>query len=937
MTVERDAKELGEASSPPQGDGPFLTAFHMSPSLIAVSTIAEGRFLVVNEAFAKKTGYALADIIGKTSRELDLFSTYSDRAATLEKLRAQGMARDVRVDVRTKDGTLLKGFFHAQFIPYQGQHCLLTIFNDMTETLDAMQALAASEAKYRTLAESSPEMIYVIDRQGVVQYVNPAGLAHFAGVEGSVIGKHLRDLYPPAIAERHLGAIAAVVDTGRPLTSELLEHFPTGARWIDARLSPIRDATSAITGVLGMSQDITERKRAEERAVVQRDLALALLQTTDLALGLRACFESALRVSGMDCGGIYLRDARSGDLRLVHHQGLSAAFVDAVRHVPADAPNTAVVMAGKPVYAPRGALPASALLGPEEEGLRSIAVIPFAHRDEVIGCLNLASHALAEVPIEAKVALETIVAQIGSSVAGLRAAAALQESEERFRAIFEQASVGIAMADQALRFTRVNGVFSSMLGWSEQDLAGVTLRDIIDPDDRVTEGECLDRLSHGETRRYTAQKRYLRKGGGSLWADLSVSAMYDASGDFLQYLVVMEDISARKRAEEELQRANRIEALKVFAGGIAHDFNNLLSGMLGYLDLARQELPHHHPACEYLDKSFPAFERAKDLARQMLTFAKGGAPLKKPLELPDLLRSSCQLALSGSNIRCDYHIDDDLWPVEGDEHQLAQVWSNLALNAWQAMPDGGTITISAENRALAPGQVGKLAAGRYVAVAVRDEGMGIPEKIIDKVFDPFFTTKHRGSGLGLATSHSIVTRHGGHIGVASRPAEGSVFTVFLPASSGPAANPPKTAPDVDWRGSGRVLVMDDERDIREMIRDILSRHGYEVEVAADGRASVDMYARAMREAKGFDLVILDLTVPGGTGGAWALRELKKLDPHVVAIVSSGYSDHAELTHFEEHGFSGMVAKPYRASVLLLAVRNALGRKGSAEGGNDAQP
>jgi two-component system cell cycle sensor histidine kinase/response regulator CckA len=476
-----------------------------------------------------------------------------------------------------------------------------------------------------------------------------------------------------------------------------------------------------------------------------------------------------------------------------------------------------------------------------------------------------------------------------------------------------------------------------MLGYSEHELAGLTLWDVTHPDDLATDGEGLERLGHGETRRYTAEKRYLRKSGGSLWAEIAVSLLHDAAGDFLHYLVVMEDISAKKRAEEELQRADRIEALKVFAGGIAHDFNNLLSGMLGYFDLARQELPKHHPAAEYLDKSFPAFERAKDLARQMLTFAKGGAPLKKPLELPQLLRASCHLALSGSNIRCEYHIDDDLWPIEGDEHQLAQVWSNLVLNAWQAMPNGGTVTISAENRELAAGQVGKLPAGRYLAVAVRDEGIGIPEKIIDKVFDPFFTTKQRGSGLGLATSHSIVTRHGGHLEVASRPTEGSVFTVFLPVSSGPAASPSKHVPEPDLRGSGRVLVMDDERAIREMVRDILSRHGYAVEVAAEGRAAVDLYARAMREAKGFDLVILDLTVPGGMGGAWALRELKQIDPQVVAIVSSGYSDNAELTHFEQHGFAGMVAKPYRASVLLLAVKNAMARKGNAAREEDTRP
>ena len=294
------------------------------------------------------------------------------------------------------------------------------------------------------------------------------------------------------------------------------------------------------------------------------------------------------------------------------------------------------------------------------------------------------------------------------------------------------------------------------------------------------------------------------------------------------------------------------------------------------------------------------------------------------MRLQDILRDSCSLALSGSNIKCEYRIDDNLWLIEGDENQLAQVFSNLVINAWQAMPEGGAVTIGAENCALESGQVGKLPAGRYVVLTVKDEGIGIPEKIIDKIFDPFFTTKQRGSGLGLATSYSIVTRHGGHIVVSSRPGEGSAFTIFLPASDLPGVHEPETAADADLRGSGRVLVMDDERVIREMVRDILT--GYEVVITAEGREAVEEYNNALREKNGFNLVILDLTVPGGMGGEKTLQELRKVDPQVVAIVSSGYSDNAELTRFQEFGFSGMVAKPYRTAELLLAVKKAISKK-----------
>jgi PAS domain S-box-containing protein len=502
----------------------------------------------------------------------------------------------------------------------------------------------------------------------------------------------------------------------------------------------------------------------------------------------------------------------------------------------------------------------------------------------------------------------------------------LRQSEERFRTVFEQASIGIAMSDREFRFFRVNAAFCAMFGYSAEELSAMTFKDITHPAYLSADIENVARLTRREIPFYKTIKQYIKKNGDELWAEITLSILRNEKGEFLHSLVLVEDITARKRAEEEMQRAARLESLKMFAGGIAHDFNNLLGGIFGHIDLARSELPTKHKAAEYLDKSFPAFERAKHLARQLLTFAKGGAPIRKPVRLPDLIRDTCALSLSGSNVKCKHRFADQLWAVEGDENQLAQVFGNLMINASQAMPEGGVVTVVAENRTIEAGRIGKLSAGRYVTVTVWDQGIGIPEKLLDKIFDPFFTTKLRGSGLGLATSHSIITRHGGHIEVASKQGEGSAFTIWLPASVSQDLSEDLKESVADLCGSGRILVMDDERIIREVINHILTGAGYEVVLTAEGKETVEEYGKAMRTKKAFRAVILDLTVPDGMGGEKTLRELKKLDPDVVAIVSSGYSDDDLLANYSAHGFAAMVSKPYRSSELLLTVKHALGSK-----------
>ena len=505
-----------------------------------------------------------------------------------------------------------------------------------------------------------------------------------------------------------------------------------------------------------------------------------------------------------------------------------------------------------------------------------------------------------------------------------RAEDGLRESEEKFRSLFMAEADAIVLFDGENGFFReVNGAAVKLYGYSREEFLSLHYTAIsAEPDATIA--------SVNRTLAASADKvalRYHRKKDGTVFpVEISTSTVR-LKGRILVCTIVR-DITERKRTEEELQRAEKLESLSVFAGGIAHDFNNLLGGVFGYMEMARETLRPNTRAADYLDNALSSFERAKHLSRQMVTFAKGGAPVKKPLNLGELLRETSGLALCGSNVKAEFATGDDLWMLEADENQLSQVFSNLLINARQAMPKGGVVTVAAQNRSLEANAVGHLPAGTYVAVVIKDRGSGIPQELFAKIFDPFFTTKAKGSGLGLSTSYSIVNRHGGHIEVASEPGAGAAFTVWLPASVGSAAPFSAPARDRSPRRSchGRILVMDDEQAIREMVRDMLVSAGYKVTLAADGEAAVAKYRKAFTAGTPFDLVIFDLTVPGAMGGETAMAALRKIDPGALGIVSSGYADNPVLANAAQYGFAGVTAKPYRKRELLETVKSVLGKK-----------
>jgi PAS domain S-box-containing protein len=502
---------------------------------------------------------------------------------------------------------------------------------------------------------------------------------------------------------------------------------------------------------------------------------------------------------------------------------------------------------------------------------------------------------------------------------------ALRQSEEKFRSIFDNAGVGIAMIDTEGTHLENNPALCRMTGFSEEELTGKGIPYRYWPDQLVgTLSETVKRVS--AEGRIETETRFRRKTGGEFPVSIVASSVFDHSGRQVASLWIIQDISERSKVDEELLKEEKLESVGVLAGGIAHDFNNILTGVMGYISLAKMCSRPDDRSFEFLEKAEKASLKAKALTQQLLTFSKGGAPVKKTAVITDIIRDTAIFASRGSKVRCEFSLPADLWLADIDVGQISQVIQNLIINAEQAMPGGGTIHIKAEN-------IGNIAAEvlyglpldsrRYIKISIQDRGVGIPTECLTKIFDPYFTTKQKGSGLGLATTHSIVKRHEGHISVESKYGEGATFHLYLPASEKQEAydfhEGEKRAP---W-GEGRVLVMDDEDIVREVAGKMLKALGYEPAFAADGAEAIEKYEKAQLSGGAFDAVIMDLTIPGGMGGEEAIGRLLAIDPHLKAIASSGYSTDPIMSDSKAYGFRGFIAKPYVIEELGKVLHDVL--------------
>jgi len=500
----------------------------------------------------------------------------------------------------------------------------------------------------------------------------------------------------------------------------------------------------------------------------------------------------------------------------------------------------------------------------------------------------------------------------------IQAELTVRESEQKLKSLLDIMPVGVAWADQAGNVEYLNQFFVERFGYNKEDIKIARdwffnaypdpgyRRQIIDLQRSEIEA---DKKKHNYTPMFEARVTCKNGEVRHIITKLTMSEK--------RTVMILIDITDREVLQEQIIKTQKLESIGILAGGIAHNFNNALTGVLGFISLTGKQLDESHKAWTMLQHAERATKRAAGIAKQLLTFARGGAPIKKPVSVRKLVEESVELALNGTKVRSQLLIPDSIHSVIADEDQLSQVFSNLTINAVQAMPKGGTLTISAENIETTSNTAVSGQQIAHVRITFTDEGHGIPAAELSKIFDPYYTTKPSNTGLGLASAHSIINKHGGYILVSSNVGQGTTFTLTLPSTGCTIEQIDNKAESLltPNRTIGSILVMDDEESIREVARETVKFLGYEVTVCADGHEAVEIYKKAHESDTTFMAAILDLTIPGGMGGAEAAKQILSFDPGAKLIVSSGYSFDPVMSDYKKYGFLAAVAKPYQADDL----------------------
>jgi len=784
------------------------------------------------------------------------------------------------------------------------------------------EQLRESQKSAQDIIDSSLDMIIAVDKERRIVEFNRTAQETFGYSREEVLGKHIDILYNDPT--EGLEVNESVRRTGRfigKVTNKRKsgESFPS---FISASI--LHNTKGKPTGFMGISRDITQQKQMEEELREHRERLEALVRERTVELvetneELRQEIAKRTRVEEA------LRESEEKYRALV--ENANEAILVAQDMIVKFANPKVLEVSGYP-----------------KEELISRPFVEFVHPDDREMVIKRYTERLKEEEfphiysfrIVAKdgnikwVEINTVLINWEGKPATLsfltditdrkRAEEVLRESEERYRSIFEAVPDMIALVDEGGTIIDCNSQIRRLLNYTSDEIVGRYIEGIIHPDYIA---KIHDSLKEGLTKGATRMKEFkmVRKDGRVIDASVKFSALRDEKGNYIRAVCVIEDITQKRKMEEELLKVQKLESVSVLAGGIAHDFNNILTVVLGNISLASMYADPDRIS-ERLAEAEKAAIRARDLTQQLLTFSKGGAPVKEIASIAELLRDSTNFALRGSNVRCEFSIPDDLWLVEIDKSQMDQVINSLIVNADQATPDGGVVRICAENVTMTAEDALPLEAGKYVKISIEDGGVGISGEHLRNIFDPYFTTKDKGSGLGLAASYSITRNHGGHITVTSGVGFGTIFYIYLPALKATLVDRVE-AEDKTFIGEGRILVMDDEEQIRNLASEVLSIIGYEVAVAADGDEAIELYREAKGSAHPFDAVILDLTIPGGMGGKEAIQRLTEMDPEVKGIVSSGYSNDPIMANFREYGFKGVITKPYRVKELSGILHKVL--------------
>ncbi len=505
---------------------------------------------------------------------------------------------------------------------------------------------------------------------------------------------------------------------------------------------------------------------------------------------------------------------------------------------------------------------------------------------------------------------------------------AMAESKENLTVTLRSIGDGVITTDLDGKIVLINKVTEKLTGWTQQEAAGKPIQKVFnivnEKTGEVCENPAKKVLDTGQIIELANHTTLIAKDGTQYLIEDSGAPIFNKENEVIGTVLVFRDVTEERKTKDELMKVQKLESVGVLAGGIAHDFNNILTAILGNIELAEIYTEETSKAYRLLGAAKKASIRAKDLTQQLLTFAKGGVPVKKTASISQIITDSANFVLHGSTAICDYQIPENLWQVEIDTGQISQVIQNIIINARDAMPDGGIIEVKCKNvpdiskeNLLLPGKT-------YIKITFEDPGAGIPTKYIDKIFDPYFSTKHMGSGLGLSICHSVISKHDGNISVESKANKGTKFTIYLPASQEIASQVPTKSQLVEAEHKATIMIMDDEVMILDMTKQMLSRFGHEVILAANGHEAIKTYSEYCKNDCPIDLIIMDLTIPGGMGGKDAVQEILKINPDAKVIVASGYANDPVMAHCLKYGFKASIIKPFQLADLNKVINEVLG-------------
>jgi PAS domain S-box-containing protein len=760
----------------------------------------------------------------------------------------------------------------------------------------AKQALAESEQRYRTVIEQMQDVVYQADAQGRLTMLSPSGadLLGYAGADG-MLGADIKSTFyfDPAERDRFLAVLrSSGFVSSYPITLKRQDGTPVQ---VSTSTHLLFDENGEYCGVEGLFRDITAQVAAQQALRASEAKFQSAFEHAPLLMTISvpetgqylAVNREFCRVSGFTADEVIGRTSvELGWLSAAERERVVREFTEQGRVKSLDLVLTA--KDGRTIYCD---FRAELVTFNGEQRLLSIA-------------LDVTEQRLAKL--------------------------ALMQSEERYRELVEQSAAWLWETDATIRHIYSNGRVESMLGYPVKEFLTMDIFALLHPEDHEIVRAIVDRAVNDRQGWRECILRWKHHDGS--WRFIQSSGMphYDENGVFAGLHGVDIDVTDRMRLQEEQDRNQRLESLGLLAGGIAHDFNNILTGIVGNISLARMLIDTDSKAQERLQKSEQACKRAVNLTRQLLTFARGGEPVKQKTDVVRLLHESAEFSLRGSGISFDLAQPPEPWTVEADEGQLTQVFNNLLLNAAHSMPGGGQISLRVFNCQLGQEESILTRAGDFVRITISDQGSGIPPEHLSKIFDPYFTTKSHGTGLGLTSAYSIVKKHGGQLSVSSEVGKGSCFEILLPADPGSAPEAVPAAVPGFQAGNGRILVMDDEESLREVLLEMLTALGYAPVSCSSGSEAICRYQEALARGDRFTAVILDLTVPGGMGGKEAAEQLRTMDQAVVLIAASGYSNDPVMADFRAFGFDGTVAKPFQVPQLAEALHRAIAGTGSAK-------